>query len=125
MPESLFSTYWYRVANLKPVLRDATITGKPYPIKAWFVAGTNLMKTLPDQRLTRKAIDNLDFFVAVDLFPTETVMLADVILPECTYLERHDGLFKIKTREAGVAIRQPAVEPMYDSKPAWWIGSEL
>lgn len=107
------------------VLRDATITGKPYPIKAWFVAGTNLMKTLPDQRLTRKAIDNLDFFVAVDLFPTETVMLADVILPECTYLERHDGLFKIKTREAGVAIRQPAVEPMYDSKPAWWIGSEL
>ncbi|MCI5131042.1 MAG: nitrate reductase [Candidatus Electrothrix sp. EH2] len=106
-------------------VRDTTITGEPYPIKAWLVAGTNLMKSLPDQRLTRKAIDSLDFFVAVDLFPTETVMLADVILPECTYLERHDGLFKISTREAGVAIRQPAVEPMYDTKPAWWIGSEL
>jgi thiosulfate reductase/polysulfide reductase chain A len=63
--------------------------------------------------------------VAVDLFPTETVMLADVILPESTYLERHDGLFKVKTREGGVGIRQPAVEPMYDSKPAWWMGSEL
>jgi thiosulfate reductase/polysulfide reductase chain A len=107
------------------VLRDATITGNPYPIKAWLVAGTNLMKSLPDQRLTRKAIDSLEFFVAIDLFPTETVMLADVILPECTYLERHDGLFKISTREAGVAIRQPAVEPMYETKPAWWIGSEL
>ncbi|XCN71987.1 MAG: molybdopterin-dependent oxidoreductase [Candidatus Electrothrix aestuarii] len=106
-------------------LRDTTINGKPYPIKAWLVAGTNLMKSLPDQRLTREAIDSLDFFVAIDLFPTETVMLADVILPECTYLERHDGLFKIKTREAGVAIRQPAVEPMYETKPAWWIGSEL
>jgi thiosulfate reductase/polysulfide reductase chain A len=131
----------YPPANKKPVikgnfpfaggegvtqaLRDTTITGDPYPIKAWLVAGTNLMKTLPDQRLTRKAIDSLDFFVAVDLFPTETVMLADVILPECTYLERHDGLFKISTREAGVAIRQPAVAPMYETKPAWWIGSEL
>jgi thiosulfate reductase/polysulfide reductase chain A len=40
-------------------------------------------------------------------------------------LERHDGLFKISTREAGVAIRQPAVEPMYETKPAWWIGNEL
>ncbi|XOF32753.1 MAG: molybdopterin-dependent oxidoreductase [Candidatus Electrothrix sp. YB6] len=107
------------------VVRDTTITGKPYPIKAWIVAGTNLMKALPDQRLTRKAIDNLDLLVAVDLFPTETVMLADVILPECTYLERHDGLFKLSTREAGVSLRQPAVEPMYDTKPAWWIGSEL
>lgn len=106
-------------------LRDTTITGDPYPIKAWIISGTNLMKALPDQRLTRKAIDALDLMVAVDIFPSETVMLADVILPECTYLERHDGLFKIRTREAGIALRQPAVEPMGESKPAWWIGSEL
>ena len=112
-------------AGVTQVLRDATITGKPYPIKAWFVAGTNLMKALPNQEKTQQAIDNLDFMVAVDIFPSETVMMADVILPECTYLERHDGLYKIKTREAGVAIRQPAVEPMYETKPAWWIGSEI
>ncbi|MCI5144416.1 MAG: nitrate reductase, partial [Candidatus Electrothrix sp. AR3] len=112
-------------AGLTQVLRDVTITGDPYPIKAWFVSGTNLMKALPAPELTRKAIDNLDLVVAIDLLPTDTVMLADVILPECTYLERHDGLFKISTREVGVSLRQPAVEPMYDSKPAWWIGSEL
>lgn len=111
--------------GLTQVVRDVTITGDPHPIKAWFVCGTNLMKALPNQTLTRKAIDSLDLMVAVDLFPTETVMLADVILPESTYLERHDGLFKVKTREGGVGIRQPAVEPMYDSKPAWWMGSEL
>ena len=28
MSESLFSTYWYRVANLKPVLRDAAIISR-------------------------------------------------------------------------------------------------
>lgn len=111
--------------GLTQELRKATITGKPYPIKAWIVTGTNLLKTMPQQELTRKAIDNLDLLVAIDVMPTDTVMHADVILPECTYLERHDGLFTITTREAGIAIRQPAVKPLYQSRPGWWIGSEL
>jgi thiosulfate reductase/polysulfide reductase chain A len=111
--------------GLTQVVREVSITGKPYPIKAWFVCGTNLMKSLPAPERTREAIKSLDFMVAVDILPTDTVMMADVILPECTYLERHDGLFKIETRETGVALRQPAIEPMYETKPAWWIGSEL
>jgi hypothetical protein len=28
-------------------IRDATISGKPYPIKGWFVYSTNLMQALP------------------------------------------------------------------------------
>lgn len=111
--------------GLTQVVREATISGNPYPIKAWFVCGTDLMKSLPVPATTREAINNLEFMVAVDIMPAETVMLADVILPECTYLERHDGLFKVESRESGVGIRQPAVEPMYDTKPAWWIASEL
>jgi thiosulfate reductase/polysulfide reductase chain A len=112
-------------AGLTQVLRDVTIKGKPYPIKAWFVCGSNLLKSLPAPEETKRAINELDLLVAVDILPTDTVMMADVILPECTYLERHDGLYKIETRETGVALRQPAVQPMYESKPAWWIGSML
>ncbi|WP_417912094.1 molybdopterin-containing oxidoreductase family protein [Candidatus Electronema sp. TJ] len=111
--------------GLTQVVREAAISGTPYPIKALVIAGTDLLKALPAPELTRKAINNLDFMVAIDIMPAETVMMADVILPECTYLERHDGLFKVESREAGVGIRQPAVEPMYDTKPAWWIASEL
>ncbi len=111
--------------GLTQVVRDTIITGEPYPIKALFVCGTDMMKALPAPAQTRDAISKLDFMVAVDIMPSETVMLADVILPECTYLERHDGLFKIESREAGVSLRQPAIEPMYDTKPAWWIASEL
>jgi thiosulfate reductase/polysulfide reductase chain A len=111
--------------GLTNAVREATITGKPYPLKAWIVAGTNLIKTVPAPELTRKAIDQLDLLVAVDVMPTDTVMLADVILPEATYLERHDGLFAIDTRSSGVALRQPVIEPLYESRPAWWIGSEL
>jgi thiosulfate reductase/polysulfide reductase chain A len=111
--------------GLTQVVRDTIITGKPYPIKALFVCGTDMIKALPAPDLTRKAIANLELMVAVDIMPSETTMMADVILPECTYLERHDGLFKVEVREAGVGIRQPAIQPMYDTKPAWWIASEL
>lgn len=111
--------------GLTNAVRDTTITGKPYPIKAWLVTGTNLIKTVPKPELTRKAIEQLDLLVSVDVMPTDTVMLADVILPEATYLERHDGPYKIDTMERGIALRQPVVKPMYQTKPAWWIGSEL
>jgi thiosulfate reductase/polysulfide reductase chain A len=111
--------------GLTNMVRRATITGDPYPIKAWLVTGTNLMKTMPNHPETVKAIEQLDLLVSVDVMPTDTVMLADVILPEATYLERHDGLWPIRTRESGVALRQPVIEPMYQTRPAWWIGSEL
>ena len=43
MPESLFSTYWYRVANLKPVLRDATIIYRHvYRGQPWYVLKNSL-----------------------------------------------------------------------------------
>ena len=52
-------------------------------------------------------------------------MMADVILPECTYLERHDKLKIDRGRSLSVGIRQPLVKPMYESKEGWWIIKEL
>jgi putative peptide zinc metalloprotease protein len=43
MTESQFSTYWYRVANLKPVLREATIISRHvYRGKPWYVLKNSL-----------------------------------------------------------------------------------
>jgi putative peptide zinc metalloprotease protein len=43
MPESLFSTYWYRVEKLKPVLRDATtISRHVYRGQPWYVLRNSL-----------------------------------------------------------------------------------
>ena len=106
-------------------IRNATISGAPYPIKGWIVTGTNLMKALPNQKETLEAIRKLDFLLAVDVMPTDTAMLADVILPECSYLERHDALAVGKGRSLTVSLRQPAVAPLYDSKPGWWIAKEI
>ncbi len=96
-----------------------------YPIKGWFVNASNLILTIPDQAKTIKAIQNLDLVVAVDTMPMEITGWADVVLPECTYLERYDVLRANPHRRPAIAIRMPAAEPMYDSKPGYWIAREL
>jgi len=104
---------------------DATLTGKPYPIKGWFVYGTNLPLSFPNAKRLAGAIQKLELLVAVDTMPMEITGWADVVLPECTYLERFDDLYACAWKEPFVALRQPAVEPLGDSRPGWWIARKL
>jgi thiosulfate reductase/polysulfide reductase chain A len=94
-------------------------------IKGWFVVGTNLITTIPDTAKTLKAIQNLDLLVAVDTMPMEITGYADVVLPECTYLERYDDVRTGTHREASIALRMPAAQPLYLSKPASWMVQKL
>lgn len=105
---------------------DATIPGQsPYQLHAWLVYGTNLMQSLPDPRNVQRAIQELDFIATIDVLPAEIAGWSDVVLPESTYLERHDDLWAPAYKEPFIAVRQPAVEPMHDSKPGWWIAKEI
>jgi thiosulfate reductase/polysulfide reductase chain A len=107
-------------------LCDASKPGfAAYDMKAWIVYGTNLIQALPAQKETIAAIQNLDLLVAVDVLPAEICGWADVVLPEATYLERDDDLSAPAWKQPFVAVRQPAVEPMYESKPGWWIAQEM
>lgn len=107
-------------------LCDATIPGtSEYDIKAWMVYGTNLLQSLPDPKTTKKAIQELDFIVSIDVLPSEICSYSDVVLPESTYLERCDEIHGPYYKQPYVAIRQPVVEPMYDSKPGWWIAKQV
>ncbi|HEY7513116.1 MAG TPA: molybdopterin-dependent oxidoreductase, partial [Vicinamibacteria bacterium] len=71
-------------------LVDATLSGEPYPIKAWIVYGQNVLEAIPQRQRTFQAIDKLDLMVVVDVLPVEQVDYADLVLPEATYLERYD-----------------------------------
>jgi thiosulfate reductase/polysulfide reductase chain A len=106
-------------------IRDATITGKPYPVKGWLVYATNLMQALPNETETIRAIQALDLLVVVDVVGSEIAGWADVVLPEATYLERFEELNVELFREPFVALRQPVVPPTADQKPNWWIAREL
>jgi thiosulfate reductase/polysulfide reductase chain A len=106
---------------------DATIpsASRDCSFKAWIVNGTNLIFTLPNIINTKKAIDNLEFMVVIDTMPMEITGYADVVLPECTYLERYDEIRVSKHRIPTIALREPAAPPKYDSKPGWWMAKEL
>ncbi len=93
--------------------------------KGWIVYGTNLIHTLPQPQKTIEAIQSLEFLAAIDLMPAEITGYADVVLPECSYLERYDDLRTSPGRTPTVALRAPAFEPKYNSKPGWWIAKEL
>jgi thiosulfate reductase/polysulfide reductase chain A len=119
----------YPVATSIPtnVLIDGSIpeNNPAYPIKGWFINATNLLSTVPDMNNTLKAIQNLDLVVAVDTMPMEITGWADVVLPECTYLERYDVLRTTPHRKPAIALRMPAAEPMNNTKPNYWIAREL
>ncbi len=106
-------------------LIEPMITGKPYPIKGLVAYGVNLFHSIPNVARTKQALKNLDLYVAIDILPQEHVMWADVVLPEATYLERYDDLVAVAHKTPFVQLRVPAHEPLFDTKPGWWIAREL
>jgi thiosulfate reductase / polysulfide reductase chain A len=99
--------------------------GKKNIIRGWIVSGTNLIVSIPLKEQLMKAIQSLELLVVVDTMPMEITGYADVVLPECTYLERYDDLRASPHREPTLALRMPATEPLYESKPAWWISKQI
>jgi thiosulfate reductase/polysulfide reductase chain A len=94
--------------------------------KGWLVYGTNLPQTVPGiTKQLEEAANSLELVAVVETMPSEMTGYADVILPECTYLERYDDLRNSGERHPSLALRMPAFEPKYDSKPGWWIAKQL
>jgi thiosulfate reductase / polysulfide reductase chain A len=117
--------YPFALETITTGIRDATLSGQPYPVKGWFTYATNLITALPNQAETIRAIQGLDLMVVIDVIPTEMAGWADVVLPESTYLERYDELNPELFREPFLALRQPVVPSPHDQKPNWWIAREL
>ncbi|MFZ5759794.1 MAG: molybdopterin-containing oxidoreductase family protein [Thermodesulfobacteriota bacterium] len=113
------------------LIREACLTGKPYPIKAWVIWGQNPLQTIPNQRKTIEALQQMDFVMCVDIMPTDITMYADILLPEACYLERYDYI-KTGTQwnfadphQQFIAPRLPLVDAMFERKDQVWITNQL
>jgi formate dehydrogenase alpha subunit len=104
--------------NFKQML-DSAGTGS---LKALYIMGENPVVRFPDRKIVETALDNLEFFVVQDLFLTETARYADVIFPAASFAEK-SGTFT--NTEGRVQHLTPAFDPLGDSKPDWWILTEL
>ena len=99
-----------RVALVTPkVVWDAILTGKPYPVVAGLLCGTNPVVTRANAKEVYRALDKLEFLTVIDFFLTPTAELADVVLPAATWLEQ-DYVGDFWKRHGYVMARQKVVE---------------
>jgi anaerobic selenocysteine-containing dehydrogenase len=99
-----------RVALITPkVAWEAILTGKPYPLKAGLLCGTNPVSTRANAKEVYAALDKLEFLAVIDFFMTPTAELADIFLPAGTWLEQ-DHVADNWKRHSFVLARQKCVE---------------
>jgi thiosulfate reductase / polysulfide reductase chain A len=89
----------------------------PYKIRGMFVYKHNPMMNTPNTSKTAQMMKKMELTIVIDTMPSDTVMYADVVLPECTYLERTDPVSMFAGVEPSIAQRNKVIEPMYESKP--------
>ena len=100
-------------------------TAQPYGIGAYFAYRHDPLTGMPDPEATKRALDKLKLLVSIDVRYSETGWFSDVILPESTYLERANILGQMNGPVPVFAMRDQAIAPRFDSRPAWWIFREI
>jgi thiosulfate reductase/polysulfide reductase chain A len=98
------------------VLPHAILNEDPYPIKALIAYRFDLLMSIPDTMLTKKALNKLDLLVAIDINYSNIAWYSDVILPESTYLERTDCVQQANGQKPQMFLRRQAVPPRYDTR---------
>lgn len=91
-------------------------------LKAMYIAGEDMAWVDADSNHTQEMLSKVDFLVVQEIFLTTTAQFADVILPGAPSLEK-DGTFT--NTERRVQRLYQALEPAGDSKPDWWIITQL
>ncbi|BEQ16455.1 molybdopterin-containing oxidoreductase family protein [Desulfoferula mesophila] len=105
-------------------LRRAILEGEPYPVKALFSLGTNPLMVWADSRLTKRALESLEFFACAELFLTPSAALADVVLPAAASLE-FDDIGHYGIGHGYILARPRVVAPPEECRPPLQICCDL
>jgi thiosulfate reductase/polysulfide reductase chain A len=98
--------------------RNRFVEGRmPYKVRGMFCYKHNPMMNMPNTKKTAEMLKKMELVVTIDTMPSDTVMYADVVLPECTYLERTDPVKTFAGVEPSIAQRNKVVDPMFETKP--------
>ena len=83
----------WQTACHNPTVISAMLDSKPYPVRALYVSGVNILVTYPDTARTSQALRGLDFLAVATHEMTPTAELADLVLPKTTALEEEEVSF--------------------------------
>jgi formate dehydrogenase major subunit len=91
-------------------------------IKGMYVQGENPAMSDPDLNHTRHALASLKHLVVQDIFPTETAVLADVILPASAFAEKWGT---VTNTDRLIQLGRPALRPPGNAKQDLWIIEQI
>jgi len=91
-------------------------------VRAVYVMGENPMMSDPNTSHVEQALRNLDFLVVQDIFPSDTALLAHIILPAASSLEK-DGTFT--NTERRVQLIHQVLSAPGEARPDWQITGEI
>ncbi len=96
----------------------------PYTPKIAMIVFQNPMMAVPGTKTIEKALQNLEFVVVNDIFLSETALMADIVIPGTTYLERYDLNTHWVTWPV-LGLRQPVVKPLFGQPAEYEFVAEL
>jgi anaerobic selenocysteine-containing dehydrogenase len=98
-------------------LTHAMLERAKSPVDTLLVFSANPAYGLPDGGRFRRALKNVPFIVSFSPYKDETSFMADLVLPDHTYLEKMDDtVWPTGLQYPFYALSQPVVEPLYDTK---------
>jgi menaquinone reductase, molybdopterin-binding-like subunit len=86
-----------------------------YPVDVLFLYNANPVFETPGGEKFVEAFQQVPFIVSFASFMDESAQYADLVLPEPTFLERYEDHFFEGLGYPGVGLRQPVIEPRYDT----------
>jgi formate dehydrogenase major subunit len=103
------------VVEIMHAIHDGTI-------RAMYIEGENPAMSDPDLNHARAGLAKLEHLVVQDIFPTETAILADVILPASAFYEKWGT---VTNTDRLIQIGRPALSPLGDARQDLWIIEQI
>jgi anaerobic selenocysteine-containing dehydrogenase len=79
---------------------------------------SNPVWNMPGTERVKEAMARFDYVISIDVLVTETTEWADLVLPDHTYLESTVLVMCEPPVVKGLALRQPVIPPLYDTRDA-------
>ena len=104
--------------NTKETL-EAAVNGQ---IDVLVLLASDPLRDFPDSQLVKEAFERIETVIAVDIFATDSVLQADIVLPAATTTEI-DGSFT--NLEGRISPIRKSVTPPGTARPDWMIALDL
>jgi anaerobic selenocysteine-containing dehydrogenase len=105
--------------SLPAAFAESILNASASPIDTLMVFSSNPAFTLPDGGAFRRALERVPFIVSFSPYRDETALMADLVLPDHTYLEKADEVVQPRGLQYQLyGMSKPVIDPLYRTKNA-------